>query len=369
MSTPADKVDRARLRMVDVHKSYPGRPHTLQGLDLAIDRGEFLTLLGPSGSGKTTALMLVAGFENPTSGDILLDGKSLVGVPPYRRGLGVVFQDLGLFPHLSAVENVAYPLRMRGQAPADALRLARDMLERVRLPDLQSRRPHQLTVGQQQRVALARALVFEPSMLLLDEPLGSLDRSVRKRLLQDIRRLHEALGITVLFVTHDQSDALTVSDRVAIIVDGRLRQVGTPSDVYDSPSDAFVARFVGESNFLPGTMRSHQPDGRCEVALDSGETVQAQAVDVTGVGARASIWLRPERIVVNPAHGRFGNRFTVTVQSVRREGPWRLIDVRLPGGATLATRQPPGDTEPPEPGSQAEAAWSIEHCRALRPLP
>ena len=228
------------------------------GISLDIRSGEFLTLLGPSGSGKTTTLMMIAGFETPTAGDIAIDGRSVVALPPHKRNIGMVFQNYALFPHLTVAENIGFPLKQRGIDRAARARLVAESLELVRLPGYQARYPRQLSGGQQQRVALARSIVFHPRLLLMDEPLGALDKQLRESLQLEMRRLHADLGITFIYVTHDQEEALTMSDRVAVMHEGLIAQVGTPEDLYDRPCDRFVASFIGESNFLPGVVRGSE---------------------------------------------------------------------------------------------------------------
>ena len=213
----------------------------VRGVTLDIRSGEFLTLLGPSGSGKTTTLLMIAGFETPTVGDIAIDGNSVVALPPHRRNIGMVFQNYALFPHMTVAENIGFPLKQRGVDRATRARLVAESLELVRLPGYQSRYPRQLSGGQQQRVALARAIVFRPRLLLMDEPLGALDKQLRENLQLEMRRLHAELGITFIYVTHDQAEALTMSDRVAVMNEGLIAQIGTPEDLYDRPCDRFVA--------------------------------------------------------------------------------------------------------------------------------
>src|SRR5580698_7950692 len=228
----------------------------VRGVSLDIRSGEFLTLLGPSGSGKTTTLMMIAGFEVPSAGDIAIDGRSVVALPPHKRNIGMVFQNYALFPHLTVAENIGFPLKQRGVDRATRARKVAESLELVRLPGYQARTPRQLSGGQQQRVALARAIVFRPRLLLMDEPLGALDKQLREGLQFEMRRLHADLGITFIYVTHDQQEALTMSDHIAVMNEGLIAQVGSPEDIYDRPCDRFVAAFIGESNFLPGVVRS-----------------------------------------------------------------------------------------------------------------
>uniref|UniRef100_UPI0026393C49 ABC transporter ATP-binding protein n=1 Tax=uncultured Amaricoccus sp. TaxID=339341 RepID=UPI0026393C49 len=248
-----------RITFDQVAKAY-GNFRVIEDLSLTIEAGEFISLLGPSGSGKTTLLMMLAGFEDVTSGAILLDGRRIDALPPYRRDMGVVFQSYALFPHMTVAGNVAFPLEMRGAARGEIAERVRRALDMVQLGALAERHPHQLSGGQQQRVALARALVFEPALVLMDEPLGALDKQLREQMQLDIRALHRRLGLTIVFVTHDQSEALTMSDRIAVFDRGRIEQVGTPREIYDRPATRFVAEFIGETNLLAGTVRSD--DGR-----------------------------------------------------------------------------------------------------------
>ena len=234
----------------------------VDSVDLHVAAGEFLSLLGPSGCGKTTTLRLIAGFERPDEGSILIGGEDVGRLPPYRRDVNTVFQSYALFPHLKVLDNVAYGLKQRGLTKAQRHERARAMLELVRLPDVETRKPKQLSGGQQQRVALARALVMEPKVLLLDEPLGALDLKVRRQLQIELKRIQETVGVTFVYVTHDQEEALAMSDRVAVMSAGLIEQVGTPREIYDSPSSPFVADFIGETNFIErdGTMIAVRPE-------------------------------------------------------------------------------------------------------------
>jgi len=242
-----------RLDVEGVWKAYGGQPFVVRDVTFVLEPGEFLTLLGPSGSGKTTILMLIAGFESLSRGKIRVDGRDIVGQPPERRNFGIVFQGYALFPHMSVLDNVAFPLRMKGVGARERARRAGEMLEKVGLDGLGSRRPHELSGGQQQRVALARALVFEPDALLLDEPLGALDRKLREQLQIEIKEIQRRVGVSVLLVTHDQDEAMMMSDRIAVMADGKIIQIGSPADVYLHPATPFVAGFLGETNLLPGT--------------------------------------------------------------------------------------------------------------------
>ena len=272
------------VRFNAVEKTYDGRINVVERMDLDIYQGEFLTLLGPSGSGKTTTLLMLAGFEEPTAGDIHMNGQSLRNVPPFRRNMGVVFQNYALFPHKTVFQNVAFPLVQRKISKPAIAEQVGAALRMVELEGYGDRRPNQLSGGQQQRVALARALVFEPNLLLMDEPLGALDKKLREQMQIEIKHLHEVLGTTVVYVTHDQGEALTMSDRVAVMDDGRIQQIGTPQEIYERPGNSFVANFIGENNNLDGTVERVDRD-HCEVRLASGDLVVARRIGVSEVGA------------------------------------------------------------------------------------
>jgi putative spermidine/putrescine transport system ATP-binding protein len=281
-----------------------GTVKAVDSVDLAIAPGEFFAMLGPSGSGKTTCLRLVAGFEQPTSGTIEIFGERAEGVPPYRRNVNTVFQDYALFPHLNVLDNVAYGLMVKGVAKAERHKAAEEALALVRLPGYGARRPGQLSGGQRQRVALARALVNRPKVLLLDEPLGALDLKLRENMQEELKVLQKALGITFVFVTHDQGEALSMADRVAVFNDGRIVQVGTPQDIYDRPQTRFVADFVGSSNVLPpdfvqrysGPRRwgSLRPEQIRVVRATSGDGVAARVVSHNYLGAATRLALDVE---------------------------------------------------------------------------
>ena len=286
------------VRFRGVQKTYDGVQLVVRQLDLDIRRGEFLTLLGPSGSGKTTTLMMLAGFESPTAGDILLDGKPITRTPPHKRDFGMVFQNYALFPHLTVGQNVAYPLTVR-KAPKDqqAARVTR-ALEMVQLKGMAERYPAQLSGGQQQRVALARALVFEPQLVLMDEPLGALDKQLREHMQIELKELHRQLGVTFVYVTHDQSEALTMSDRVAVFNDGAIQQIDVVDRMYETPANRFVAGFVGDSTMLHGTVRASDGE-RCGIVLTDGRVLTGINVNGTKVGAAVQAGIRPERIVLH----------------------------------------------------------------------
>jgi spermidine/putrescine ABC transporter ATP-binding subunit len=293
----------ASVHLVDLRKAY-GDFHAVDGVSVDVRPGEFLTVLGPSGSGKTTTLLMIAGFVIPDGGDILIGDRSVVRQPPHRRNVGMVFQNYALFPHMTVAQNIAYPLSVRGW---DRRRIGERVawaLELVRLEGAGGKYPRQLSGGQQQRVALVRALVFEPAVLLMDEPLGALDRKLRLQMQIEIKRLQSRLGLTVVYVTHDQEEALIMSDRVAVMNHGRLVQVGAPQELYNAPASYFVADFVGDSNFLPGIVSEVSPD--CAIVETRGKLrlPVGPAALAPGTGVRVS--LRPEKIGIEPDSDRRG---------------------------------------------------------------
>ncbi|MGH6919679.1 MAG: ABC transporter ATP-binding protein, partial [Geminicoccaceae bacterium] len=321
----------AYVRFVEVQKTYDGETLVVRDFDLDVARGEFLTLLGPSGSGKTTCLMMLAGFESVTHGEIVLDGRPINNAPPHKRDIGVVFQNYALFPHMTVNENVAFPLEVRNLAHAEIEARTKRALDMVQLSGFGHRRPAQLSGGQQQRVAVARALVFEPKLVLMDEPLGALDKQMREQMQYEIKHLHERLGVTVVYVTHDQTEALTMSNRIAVMNHGAIHQIATPQDLYDRPENAFVAQFIGESNRLSGTVR--ELNGRtCVVAVEGGE-ISALAVNVEGVGSRSTLSLRPERVLIDPGPEHCPTVFDARVEELIYHGDHTRVRVRACGCA------------------------------------
>ncbi|MGY4303666.1 putative spermidine/putrescine transport system ATP-binding protein [Bradyrhizobium sp. USDA 4369] len=281
-------------------------------LDLDIARGEFIALLGPSGSGKTTLLMMLAGFEQPTSGTIAVDGRRIDGLPPHKRDMGVVFQNYALFPHMSVRDNIAFPLKMRNTPKSEiATRVAR-VLDMVKLSAMAERKPAQLSGGQQQRVALARALVFEPQVVLMDEPLGALDKKLREQMQLDIRDLHRRLGLTIVFVTHDQDEALTMSDRIAVFNHGRIEQIGPPREIYELPRTPFVAEFIGETNLLACKVDA-QAGEAVHLITDSGLALSAHAGAGRIDGGKVQVSIRPEAIRINDHAAATANRLTARI--------------------------------------------------------
>ncbi len=326
----------ASVELIGLRKVY-GDVVALDALSLEVKQGEFVTLLGPSGSGKTTTLMMVAGFEEPTEGTILVSGQPIVGRPPYRRNVGVVFQSYALFPHMTVAGNIAYPLRMRHVPRDEIARRVADALTLMRLDGLGERYPVQLSGGQQQRVALARALVFEPPLLLMDEPLGALDKRLREDLQLEIKRVHREVGVTVLYVTHDQSEALTLSHRIAIIRDGRLEQYGTAEELYECPATPFVARFVGEATLLEGRVTSVTDEDLLVTLADGTTTFRAARRGPAGPGRRVRVVLRPEKLrLVDGATG--SNTFGAVVADVTYLGDATKYWVRTRSGAIVVLK-------------------------------
>jgi ABC-type Fe3+/spermidine/putrescine transport system ATPase subunit len=288
----------ASVEFVGVTKRYGTSP-AVDDLNLQVEPGEFLTLLGPSGSGKSTILMLLAGFVDPSAGKIRVDGRDLHHVPANRRNQGVVFQNYALFPHMTVRENLAYPLAARGIGGLERDALIARTVERVRMPELLDRYPHQLSGGQQQRVALARAIVFQPPLLLMDEPLSALDRNLREEMQYELKELHRQLRTTIIFVTHDQSEALTMSDRVAVLQSGRLAQLGRPRNIYERPSNAFVARFLGDTNFIEATVIGRS-SGLVEVETAAGRRLLARAPEGWLPDRKTRVMARPEALELLP---------------------------------------------------------------------
>jgi spermidine/putrescine transport system ATP-binding protein len=328
-------------------------------ISLDVRSGEFFSLLGPSGCGKTTSLRMIAGFERPDTGRILIGDADVTETPPHRRPVNTVFQSYALFPHLSVEQNVAFGLRFTKVPRDEGRRRVSEILELVSLGGFERRRPHQLSGGQQQRVALARALVLSPSVLLLDEPLGALDAKLRRGLQVELKSLQRDVGITFLYVTHDQEEALTMSDRLGVMHDGRIRQLGTPRQVYEEPATSFVADFLGVSNLMHGT-----GDGAGRVTVD-GVGLEARQGDVRATG-ETRITIRPERIEIEPAGADGPNRLQATVSELVYLGSTTQVFVRTAGGATLQVLLAnTGRALPYERGSSVVAYLPPEALRAL----
>ena len=340
----------------------------VDGIDLSIAPGEFFTLLGPSGCGKTTTLRMVAGFEEATEGTVLIDGTDVAGLPPYKRPTNTVFQSYALFPHLSVSENVAFGLKRKKVGGAEIERRVTAELERVGLAREANRRPAQLSGGQQQRVALARALVNLPKVLLLDEPLGALDLKLRKGLQVELKRIQRDVGITFVYVTHDQEEALTMSDRIAVMNHGRIEQVDEPVDIYERPGTTFVAGFIGVSNLMPGVVESTGKQGK--VKLDSGVTV-ATAVNGFGSGERCHAVVRPEKLWISPAgKGADGPSVEGIVESSLYLGTSTQMVVRLSDDVRMTVLCPNTNESErqslPGAGAKVTLSWAPEHMHLVR---
>ena len=350
------------LSLRGVRKHY-GEFAAVDGIDLEVRRGEFVTLLGPSGSGKTTTLRMVAGFVRQDAGTIEIEGTDVARVPPYRRDVGMVFQNYALFPHMTAAENVAFPLAMRGVSRAKQEERVQRALELVKLGTLGHRYPRELSGGQQQRIALARAVVFQPRLLLMDEPLGALDKKLREALQLEILHISRRLGATVIYVTHDQEEALVMSDRIAIFESGRIQQLGTGAELYERPASIFVADFVGESNLFRGRVR-HADGGSWLVRGDWRWRVDAGLFTSGSIddGGAAAIVVRPEHLdVVAPGTDVGGrNHVPGVVSDVLYLGPSRKLELRLPDGTAAVVRQPAGTDGAWRPGDEVRLAWPVE---------
>ena len=348
------------LLITQLVKRY-GNVFAVNDISVEVRRGEFLTLLGPSGSGKTTTLSIIAGFEEQTSGEILLEGKPLTPVPPHERNIGMVFQRYTLFPNMSVFDNVAFPLSVRGRPKPEIFSEVKHMLRLVRLDGFGDRRPDQLSGGQQQRVALARALIYRPQILLMDEPLGALDKKLREEIQAEIRRIHQELAVTIVYVTHDQEEALRLSDRICLFSYGRIIQIGTGEDLYERPASAFVASFVGSSNFM-----------EIDVEAASGKTVASRLPDGTAIyaqrgtrptaGSKARLMVRPERMQLAQTrkNGASDSVIDVTILDATYLGDTIHYDVGTRWGQTLAVRQSSAmqGGETLAPGSAALLHWS-----------
>ncbi|WP_245438136.1 ABC transporter ATP-binding protein [Mesorhizobium sp. WSM4312] len=356
----AGAAGRGLVEFADVEKSYDGRTFAVTRMNLSVARGEFLTLLGPSGSGKTTTLNMLAGFERPTHGTIALEGQPVDRLPPYQRNIGMVFQNYALFPHMTVEENVGFPLSVRQVSKADIATRVGRALDMVRLRQFGERRPAQLSGGQQQRVALARALVFEPQLVLMDEPLGALDKKLREHMQFEIKQIHTMLGVTIVYVTHDQSEALTMSDRVAVFNNGAIAQLGSPDDLYNTPQSSFVASFIGENNTLEGVV-DRVSGKQCRVRLNGGGELTALAIGVAQ-GAPCDVAIRPERLSLTPASAG-GNALPATVDGRIYLGDHLRLVARLANDQVLTVKVGPEATM--ANGETVTISCAPNDCRAF----
>jgi putative spermidine/putrescine transport system ATP-binding protein len=356
----------AIVRFANVQKSYDGETLVVKNLNLDIPKGEFLTMLGPSGSGKTTTLMMLAGFEPATHGEIYLKGQPINNTPPHKRGIGMVFQNYALFPHMTINENLAFPLQVRNVPKAEVEDRVKKILKLVELPAMGNRRPGQLSGGQQQRIAVARALVFEPDLVLMDEPLGALDKQLREQMQYEIKHIHERLGVTVVYVTHDQAEALTMSNRIAVFNDGVVQQLSTPDELYERPVNSFVAQFIGENNKLRGTVAEIDADRVATVKLESGDIVRALAVNVKAKGDRTLLSVRPERVEINPAKSDADVTLKGRIAELIYLGDHIRARLEVAGHRDFVVKVPnrSGQHLVAE-GKEVSVGWKTADCRAL----
>lgn len=353
------------MRFDDVKKSYDHKTLVVKGFSLEVAKGEFITLLGPSGSGKTTILMLLAGFESVTGGEIQIDRVPVTRLAPYKRNIGMVFQNYALFPHMTVAENLAYPLKVRNMDRDEMARRVQEYLDLVELGGFADRHPTQLSGGQRQRVALARALIFEPALVLMDEPLGALDKKLREQMQFEITRLHQRLGFTVIYVTHDQTEALTMSDRVAVFNDGVVQQCAAPDVLYERPANAFVADFIGENNLVPGKVAG-AANGQVKVALAGGQEVLALAGDVEGDGAACILSVRPEKMFIKPSDHPYDNEIAAKFMVRHYVGDFIRYYFELADGSEV-TIKVLNDVAAPtfNEGEDARLIWQANDCFAF----
>jgi putative spermidine/putrescine transport system ATP-binding protein len=361
------KTSGAQVRLRNLSKVF-GTVAAVDGVSLDVPAGAFVSLLGPSGSGKTTTLNLIAGFLTPDTGDILIDERSVADVPPHKRNIGMVFQSYSLFPHMTVAENVGFPLRMRAKlAREEAKKRIVEMLALVQLSHLEARYPRQLSGGQQQRVAMARALVSRPRLLLMDEPLGALDKKLREQMQAEIRHIHRSVGTTVVYVTHDQSEALTMSDVVVVMHRARIAQIGTPRALYEAPASAFVADFLGDSNLIAGTVAAADGD-RFAVAIGSGAVIRAASGQFAAtIGDRVFVLIRPEDMTVHPtASDQAGghDRLVGTVTELSYHGDIFKLTVAV-GGDILKAKVVREQGSDFEVGRQVVLTWTPTAARLL----
>ena len=351
------------VKFAGVQKTYDGKTLVVRDLNLDIQAGEFLSLLGPSGSGKTTTLMMLAGFESPTAGEIFLDGKPITKTPPHKRNFGMVFQNYALFPHMTVADNVAYPLTVRKVNSVDRAKRTQRALDMVQMGGMGERFPGQLSGGQQQRVALARALVFDPQLVLMDEPLGALDKQLREHMQLELKALHRQLGLTFIYVTHDQSEALTMSDRVAVFSDGAIQQIEGVTALYETPANRFVAGFVGDNTVFNGLV-SQVSDGQCNVQLACGTALSGLNVNAAKQANQVQACIRPERIVVHladtkPAH----NNLAAKVTDVIYFGDHLRLRCTLPDQEDATVKIPLSSNAIPQAGQSVWLHLPPEHLR------
>ena len=354
------------VKFAKVDKSYDGKVLVVKDLNLDIAEGEFITMLGPSGSGKTTCLMMLAGFETPTNGEIYLDGNPISNIPPHKRGIGMVFQNYALFPHMTVYENLAFPLRVRKIKKDEIDTKVDKALSMVSLSGYGARMPGQLSGGQQQRVAVARALVFDPAVVLMDEPLGALDKNLRESMQYEIKHIHESIGVTVVYVTHDQGEALTMSNRIAVFNDGKVQQLSSPDKLYEEPVNSFVAEFIGENNTFSGQVTDIS-EGKCKVKLDSGTEIISNPIRVNSKGEKTIVSLRPERAIINP-EDKMENKHKGKIEEVIYHGDHTRVRLNLLGNKEFILKVPNSSVRMDiKVGNNLAVGWDSRDARALDP--
>ena len=346
-----------------VDKSYDGKLLVVKDLNLDIAEGEFITMLGPSGSGKTTCLMMLAGFETPTNGEIYLDGNPISNIPPHKRGIGMVFQNYALFPHMTVYENLAFPLKVRKMLKDEIDKKVDKALSMVSLTGFENRMPGQLSGGQQQRVAVARALVFDPAVVLMDEPLGALDKNLRESMQYEIKHIHESIGVTVVYVTHDQSEALTMSNRIAVFNDGKVQQLSSPDKLYEEPVNSFVAEFIGENNRFDGEILDIS-NGVCKVKIGAGE-ILANPISVKSKGEKTTVSIRPERALINPKD-KMDNSHKGKIEEVIYHGDHTRVRINLLNNSEFILKVPNSSQNLDiKLGNEIDIGWNSVDDRAL----
>ena len=349
-----------------VDKSYDGKVLVVKDLNLNIAEGEFVTMLGPSGSGKTTCLMMLAGFETPTNGEIYLNSNPISNIPPHKRGIGMVFQNYALFPHMTVYENLAFPLRVRKISKDEIDKKVDKVLSMVSLSGFEKRMPGQLSGGQQQRVAVARSLVFDPQLVLMDEPLGALDKNLRESMQYEIKHIHESIGVTVVYVTHDQGEALTMSNRIAVFNDGKVQQLSSPDKLYEQPVNSFVAEFIGENNTFTGEVTDISKD-KCKIKLNSGNEIFANPVRVKSKGEKTIVSLRPERAIIDPEN-KIENKFKGKIEEVIYHGDHTRVRLDILGNKEFILKVPNSSSRMDiKVGNQLNVGWNSFDARALDP--
>lgn len=358
------------LEFKNVKKTYDNKVLVVKDFNLKVKKGEFVTMLGPSGSGKTTCLMMLAGFEDVSSGDIYLHGKALKDIPPHKRNIGVVFQNYALFPHMSIQENLAYPLEVRKMDKKTIKEKVEKTLNLVELQDFKNKFPAQLSGGQKQRVALARVLIYEPEIVLMDEPLGALDKNLREQMQYEIKQLHDKLGFTVIYITHDQSEALTMSDRIVVFDDGVAQQVDEPIKLYKKPMNSFVANFMGENNQICGEVLNEEDENIVNVKTKCGE-VKAFNVNNYQKGDSVLLSIRPEKITLDPTtDDHLVNVFDATIKDLLYMGDHIRVFITMENvkDDIIVRHSVASDSITYKKGDKVKIGWHRKDCRVLNSI-